>query len=65
MFGSVVAVAFQNSFLLENISKQYIFYFLKKFIFDFNISKRSKNIKKIILSKKNSIFIETPFGTQF
>jgi len=44
MFGSVVMVAFQSNFHLK-IHQKNIFYFLK-FIFDINISKRSKNTKK-------------------
>jgi hypothetical protein len=56
---------FSKFFFARKCIKIIFFYFLKKFIFDFNMSKRSKNIKIIILSKKNSIFIKTLFGTQF
>jgi hypothetical protein len=38
-----------------------LFYFLK-IIFDINISKQTENIKKIILSKKNSKFLRTWFA---
>jgi hypothetical protein len=50
VFRNVVAVSVQNTFRLE-IHKNNI-YFLKKIIFDINISKRSENIKKLILNKK-------------
>jgi hypothetical protein len=44
VFESVVMVTFQSNFHLK-IHQNNIFYFLK-FIFNINISKRSKNIKK-------------------
>jgi len=50
VFRNMVAVSVQNTFHLE-IHKNNI-YFFKKIIFDINISKRSENIKKLILNKK-------------
>jgi len=55
MFENVVAIAVQNAFRLE-MHQNNVFYFLK-IIFNINALKRSKNKKKLILSKnKNSIF---------
>jgi hypothetical protein len=54
VFESVVGVACQSVFHLE-IHQNNIF--LKKIIFDINTSKRSKNIKKINLSKNRSFKI--------
>jgi hypothetical protein len=42
-------------FSFRNILK-WSFFIFKKIIFNISISKRSKNIKKIILNKKNKIF---------
>jgi hypothetical protein len=47
----MIVVAVQSIFRLEMYQNN-IFYFLK-IIFDISISKKSKNIKKLILSKKN------------
>jgi len=54
VFGSVIAVVFQNAFRSEMHQNNLFFLFFKKFIFDISTSKRFKNKKKIILSKKKS-----------
>jgi len=66
VFESVTVVVFKSAFRLKmHKNNIYIFYFFK-IIFYISILKRSENIKKFILSKKqNSIFHEIPFGTQF
>jgi hypothetical protein len=51
VFRNVIAVSVQNTFRLE-IHKNNIF-FLKNLFFDISKSKRSENIIKLILSKKN------------
>ena len=61
----MVAVAVQSVFRLE-MHQDHIFFILKKIIFDISASKRSKNTKKIlILSKKNSFFLEMQVGPRF
>jgi hypothetical protein len=49
MFGIVVAI--QNALRLE--THQNDVFFLKKIIFKISTSKRSENIKNLILNKKN------------
>jgi RNase P/RNase MRP subunit p29 len=52
LFGIVVTVVIQNVFRLE-IHQNDVFFLKKKIIFEINISKRFKNIKKYFLTKKN------------
>ena len=56
VFESKVAVAFQNIFCFQMHQNNIYFFNFLKIIFDSSISKRSKNIKKLILNKKNSNF---------
>ena len=55
LFGSLVAVAFQNVFHVEMYQNNIYFLFFK-FIFKINTSKQFKIYKKLNFNKKNNFF---------
>jgi len=59
----MITVDFQNDFCSE-MHQDFVFFHCFKIIFDISTSKRSKNIKKLCLSKKIK-FLQTLFETQF
>jgi hypothetical protein len=63
LFENMVTVDFQNDFCSE-MHQDFVFFHCFKIIFDISTSKRSKNIKKLCLSKKIK-FLQTLFETQF